>query len=107
MKIIGKTDKGFIVEATEDELARCAGLRWSGGSFDQACGIADGYGRDKKIRIGCVIDVTAATEYVYKIKEHEKACRDSARILRTLADMVDGALPTTIIDPPAAPAAAT
>lgn len=105
MKIIAQTSTGYLVDATMDEIAQCAGFS---STYD------DGWkdvlrksgwpGYDKQfLRIGTEIKVSAAHDFHSRIAQHQDKARSSAGLLRGLADMLDGVMPDVVI-PPAAPA---
>lgn len=98
MKIIASTSAGYLVEMTEDEIAKAAGFSgsWDGG-WQKAIGDHRGP------PIGTTVDVNAAHAFHSRISQHQKEARSSAGILRALADMMDGAMPDVIV--PAASAA--
>jgi len=85
MKIIGTTYNGCLAEVSADELT-----------------ILIGYSV-RHIEIGTVFNILPAIAYLRKLHDQEKKCRDSAAFLRGMADMLDAALPTTIIPPEAQP----
>lgn len=100
MKVIGKTQNGFLVEASEDELAKCAGFETT---WHMPI-IKDRHPRTW--HLGDEIKVTETHTYLGKLRANERQVKDSAQFLRAMADMVAGALPSTIVpaEPPAAPA---
>lgn len=99
MKIIGKTAKGYLVEADPTELALCAGYS----SFYAASVRGSGFTRDHNgrelVALGAQIKVDATFRYLEKLRENEAKCKSSAAFLRGMADMIDAAMPTTIIPP--------
>jgi len=72
MKIIGTTDKGFIVEATGNELCNVAGAYWTG---DPSA---------PKLGVGVEVDVSAAYNKLYALQDSD-AIRQSVERLRALA----------------------
>lgn len=87
MKIIGTTKDGFLVEMTKDEAARAAG-------FYSSC--SDEW-RKMGVVVGSEIKFTAALDYHTRVRQHQGEAQKSARTLRALADMIDGALPDVVI----------
>lgn len=101
MKVIGKTDRGYLVEATTEELTVCAGYR----KAEDLPGWSYNSSRENswqgKLPIGTTIDVTAAHTYLQKLREAESPVKAAAKFMRELAGMVEGCLPTTIVLPDA------
>ncbi|WP_336801661.1 hypothetical protein [Kaistia sp. MMO-174] len=100
MKVIAKTGFGYLVEMTEDEIAKAAGYPYADGDFKKASG-RESYSRDT-LQIGTEIKVAAAYGFHSRIAEHQDAARKSAGTLRALADLLDGSMPDVVI-PPAQP----
>lgn len=100
MKVIAKTNTGYLVEATADELAQAAGYRHFAAAVHRAPGFIYNDYHVSQIPIGTVVHVDKAQSYLEALHSQEKKCRDSAAFLRGMADMLDAALPTTIIPPP-------
>lgn len=94
MKIIGKTDRGFIVEADADELAQAAGYR-SAWSWAHGLNVK----QEQILTIGTVIQTTVAVQWLEKLREKEKGVRGAAAFMRQLADHVEAGLPSTIVPP--------
>ena len=92
MKIVGKTDNGFLVQISETEI-----------------GIVAGFGRyprydDKRkeefislLRTNVEIPVVVGLEYITKVSDRIKSARKAADELRELADMLDSAVPELFI----------
>lgn len=99
MKIIGRTAHGYIVEASDIELANAAGY--------DACPQAPGWMPDPGshwrgvFKIGTEFKPRETHTYLGKLRENEDKVRQSETLLRALADMLHTALPTTIIPPEA------
>lgn len=98
MKVIARTANGYLVEATADELANAAG-------YNSAYGAPGAIRRDGQYSyeyafpIGTEIKPAATHVYLQKLREHEEKCKSSAAFLRGMADMLDAAMPTTIVPP--------
>lgn len=93
MKVIAKVnDDRFIVEATADELAQCAG-------YHGAYYIDLWRGQNRGPRIGEQIMVTKTHRYLGDLRGKEEEVRKAETLLRALADMLHSALPTTIVPP--------
>lgn len=99
MKIIGRTNHGYIVEATDVELANAAG-------FNEPFQ-APGFERDNGsyhrgwFKVGTEFHPIETHQYLTKLRDQEAKVRQSETHLRALADMLHAALPTTIIPPTA------
>lgn len=95
MKIIASAGRErFVVEMSADEIIKAAGYS---SSFDEAWMKANA-GRD--IKVGTEIKVDAAYHFHARVSAHHTEAEKSARTLRALADMIDGALPDVVIPPP-------
>lgn len=77
MKVIAKTDKGYILEATEREVANYAGYYYER---------SHGY---RQPRIGCEIVVSPMYSQLEKLKETEKSLISCQSTLRGLADLLE------------------
>jgi hypothetical protein len=88
MKVIGTTVNGFILEATNDEVANLIGFHSS---------YSDGFPR--KIESGTVINVSPMYRHLYALSAAERSLADMASKLRTAADLV-GTLPDPLTPAP-------
>lgn len=97
MKIIGITRNGYIVEATDTELANSAGYNvpsevpgWESerGSYHRGT-----------FAVGTEFNPSLTHRYLSKLRADEDKVRQSETLLRALADMLRQALPTTMIPP--------
>ncbi len=96
MKIIGKTSRGYLVEASDYELLRCSGH----GSFRDVPGWRQtGSYNDGTFQIGTEIKVTDTHDYLAKLRDNEASIRGGSKLLRAMADVIDAGLPTTIVPP--------
>lgn len=97
MKVIARTGSGYLVETTADELAQAAGYR----AAFYADGRLPGFNLDhyQLLPIGTVVLPAKAQAYLEALRNQEKKCKDSAAFLRGMADMLDAAMPTTIVPP--------
>jgi spore maturation protein SpmA len=105
MKIIGKTENGYIVEATDDELAHAAGYHAGYAAPGWDANLGGRWGRGA-FPIGTKLKVTDAHRYMQELRNGEDKARDSAAQLKALATMISAALPTTVIPPKTGEAAA-
>lgn len=104
MKIIGRSERGAIVEMDDDELARAAGYYSANAAREkhpEAIRKTDSY--DYQFRIGTTIPVSEMYQTLTKLHEQEARLKDAAGMLRTMADMMTSALPETLIAPPSPP----
>lgn len=92
MKIIGKTDNGYLVEAEEHEIAVAAG-------FSNAYDSAWPFREHRTIPSGTKIDVVAARDWHSRIQNDIASVRKSADIMRGLAEMISGSLPDIVVAP--------
>ncbi|MEN5275817.1 hypothetical protein ABE527_02595 [Brucella sp. TWI432] len=94
MKVVASTNDGFLVEMTDDEIAKAAGY---GSTYADAWEKANGNSR--KPLVGAVFDVRAAYDYHVRVKDNAEKCRSSAGLLRGLADMLETGMPEVITLP--------
>jgi len=86
MKIIAKTECGYLVEATDIELLNAAGHEhWEA---DKLLG---------RHPIGRTIVVTATHNYLKTLRGKEETLRAAAEQFRAMATFMEQSLPTTII----------
>lgn len=100
MKIVADIKDGHLVEMTTDEIARCAGFQsaWSWKRQVER-DPASPFVKGEEFRLGTVIDFRANYTYLDKLRENENQVRGQAKLLRAMADMLDSAMPTTMIPP--------
>jgi hypothetical protein len=103
MKIVGisqdesySSTRRYLVECTEDELMKAAGHAYPSELRSVERKLFDDRGH---LRIGVVLKVGAAFDYLRKLRENDQSCRGAAKMLVAMADMIDGAMPTTIVPP--------
>lgn len=89
MKIIGKTPKGYIVEASESDVANLCGYYFAG---------ASGY---KRPEIGDTINVDAMYTQLYKSKSYEEDLLKASSSLRAIADSLLPIVPIVNLSVPA------
>jgi hypothetical protein len=100
VKIVGTTDGGYLVEASEHELALVAGYKGHGTPAWRERWGGQSYGSGPvKIPSGSTIDVKAIHSFLRDVEEKEQTARGAAETLRALASLIAGAMPTTIILP--------
>ncbi|QQC25801.1 hypothetical protein I6H96_02755 [Brucella anthropi] len=98
MKIAARIDKGtYLVEMTTIEVARAAGFTddWDS-EFNKAAGQ---YVRENGLRIGTQIEVNAAYTFHRRISENSEKAKNSANVLRALAEMLESGLPHVVLPP--------
>lgn len=99
MKIIGNTDKGYLVMASEDELAIATGHTntYSPGwkALKRDIGVSD----TARLPIGTTVSVQAVFRYNASIAAHAEKARESSSTLRALADLIDRTAPDAMIPP--------
>jgi hypothetical protein len=97
MKIIGQSRDGYLIDATEQELALCAGyLGHADADWKKVRPSLGGSWDSQPLSIGAQI-LPVVTPYMNRLRENEAKAKASAEMLRTLADMITSHLPTTII----------
>lgn len=101
MKILGRTANGYLLEATERELANASGYsHYELGIWKRATA-SNRIGLDNRadLCIGTELDVGPALDFLTKLRDHEKRARDAAGVLKHMAEMIEGGLPTTVVAP--------
>lgn len=105
MKVIGKTDTGYLVEANLAELVHLSGESWvQKAGFVKQQAARSGYGYDADIPIGTVIEVSPRFKRLEELEAARDRVLSSVSSLRGLADLLDKAIPPGL-DIPAAPEA--
>jgi hypothetical protein len=104
MKVVGRTDEGYLVQISESEIGICLGLGPypNYGDTTLAWQRATGLAENQYIKTGTVIDVRAAHAYLETLRDNQTKARGCADVLRQLADMITSGLPKVVI-PPAEP----
>lgn len=99
MKILGKTDKGFILQATEDEVARLTGCSYMGCDDWKKDAQRDGITleRNGHPAVGAEIPVNAWWDRVSAIAEREKNLAKLGENLKSLGDLISNAWPAVTI----------
>lgn len=104
MKIIGKTAKNFLIEATHEELLRAAGcsdmeefVKQNGDAYVDK---KSAHHWDWTFQIGATLDIVSTYKWVQKLREQEKQILASADILGNLAEMLRQGIPSAIVPPP-------
>ena len=82
MKIIAKTDSGYLISATKESIANLMGYYSS---------YSDGFNRD--LKIGDTIKISQMFTHLYTMKSLEKELAKVAVQLHAAADFVEKALP--------------
>lgn len=98
MKIIGRQGGKYILTATDTEIAHACGYKAANEmpSWEFQRG---GRPWEGTLSDSFMYMPSAAQNYLAELREHEEKTRSSAAFLRGMADMIDGALPTTVIPP--------
>jgi len=102
MKVIAKTDAGYLVEATLGELAQVAGSpRIDKVDFVKETVASSGYGRDWTIPIGSTVNVSERFKTLQAMEESRDRVLGSAAALRGMAELIDKSIPEGLTLPPA------
>ncbi|RRY08867.1 hypothetical protein [Brucella anthropi] len=98
MKIAAKIDKEkYLVEMTSDEIARAAGFD---NDWDREFAKAVGqHVRENGLLVGTKLDVGAAYTFHRRISENSEKAKNSANVLRALAEMLESGLPNVVLPP--------
>lgn len=99
MKVVGRTDTGYLVQITETEIGIIMGYgRYPEyGNRKDEFRKATGRERDNVIPTNTEIQVVAGLDYINKIFDRLKTAKKTAGELRELADMLENPLPPTIM----------
>lgn len=95
MRIIGKSSGGYLVEMSEDEVCVAAGHSSIYSSPWNRAGIP----------LGTTIDFVAGTAKLKALAAADEKRKQSASVLRALADLIDQIEPTKIEEPKPEPPA--
>lgn len=90
MRIIGKTEKGFLLEATEDEVANLLGYY---GSYSLPK--REYYHSCEKLRIGDEVNIAAMFKHLYGLASESREIVMTVAKLRAAADLI-GTLPNPL-----------
>jgi hypothetical protein len=94
MKIIGKSDGGFILDATETEIAQIMGFSCNYESgYHNAVKAMSSPSRDDRLFIGAVIPVSGWWKRVESIRQHNRDLQKTADTMRGLADLIADSWP--------------
>ena len=96
MKIIGSTVGGFIVQMTEDEIAKAAGYSSTYDNEWRKAKRSDHAPPD----VGLELNVRAAYDFHSRVLSHEREARSCASMMRGLAEMLENAVPSVVIPAP-------
>lgn len=83
MKIIGKTNLGFIVEARDAEVLHLLGRDWH-------------QGRDLRLDVGSEIQVAEMFDRLDALRRVEDKLKDASKTLHALGDLLDAQLPSVV-----------
>ena len=102
MKIVGKTDTGYLAQITEVEIGVITGFgkypQYGDDTQKRAFGAATGriYPGLDIIPTNTEIQVVKGLEYIEAVKERVVTAQKTAKALRELADMLDNPLPVVL-----------
>lgn len=99
MKIIGRSKTGVLVEMSDDEVAVCAGYGHTYDHFHDQPHLFKDRNSHGGYLVGVEMDVRAAFGWISRLKTTERQARDCAGIMRHMADMITGALPSAFLEP--------
>ena len=104
MRVVGKTDKGYLCQITVDEMGMIMGFGKypSYGSeekkqaFRKALGKSD---RMEEIPTNTDIQIHVGMDYIESVRSRIKTAKSAATALRELAEMLESPAPTVILPP--------
>lgn len=100
MKIIGKTENGYLVETTENEIAQAFGFDWSSDrDFIEATRRARSNNAGNSLMIGAEIQIGEAHRYLAQLRDKELAVRTAGKTLRELSELMLAGVPTAVAPP--------
>lgn len=100
MKVIGYGVESVLLEATPDEVAKVLGFAWfNHPACDTALRVAGALTPDgRNLKIGATIPVNDIFKRLSDLRSKEDEAKKAAASLRALADLMDGNLPTVVVD---------
>lgn len=98
MKVIGTAEGGFLVSATERELANICGYAYEG-SAPWKNSSANRHG-DGRLQPGTVIPVEALFNRLGALRDGERKLKEGAAHLRALATLMETQTPDALIPEP-------
>lgn len=102
MKVIAKTDAGYLVEATLGELVNVAGSeRLDQVGFVKERTGSTGYGRDWHIPIGSTVNVSERFKVLDAMEKSRDRVLGSVAALRGMAELIEKSIPEGLTLPPA------
>ena len=98
MKIVGRTDNGYIAQVSETELGIIMGYGRYAEYGKRKDEFKNNLNKDCNgtIKTNTEIRVVSGLDYLQTIREKIKTAQKTAKELRELADMLDNPIPTTI-----------
>lgn len=101
MKIVAKTEKGYLVETDEREIAMALGYGWeSDGGFIEATKVArENNSHNPKLKIGGEIQIRPVHQYLTQLQDKELSIKSAARTLRELSELMLAGIPTAVVPP--------
>lgn len=100
MKVIAKTDGGYLVEATLGELVQVAGESYVN-KADFTTEVPSGYGKKWTIPIGSTVNVSERFQILDALEKSRDRVLGSAAALRGMAELIDKSIPEGLTLPPA------
>lgn len=98
MKIVGRTDDGYMVTVTERELANIAGF-FSESDTEWKIRTENMRNRTGHLSTGTTLPVGENYSYLRNLRIKETEARTGATVLRKLAEMIEHGLPSVLIPP--------
>jgi hypothetical protein len=95
MKILAKTDHGYLVEANFTELCNVAGKPYDdAGTLGSVS--TDRYYRHREFPIGTQFEVSPVYKHIENLRAKASEAQKSSRIIRALCDAIDNEVPGTV-----------
>lgn len=95
MKIIGRTSKGYLIEATETEISHVAGFRHTrDDEWRRFLKLSGGLRQNGGVVEGTEIPVSDLWNRLGKFRESEESLKRHAQTLHAMAEMLEAALPS-------------
>jgi hypothetical protein len=83
MRIIGKTEEGYILDASTNEIANLIGYYSDYDMRDS----------NKKLAVGDIIQISAMYKQLHNLKNNEPKLKETVKMLRGLADSLEPTCP--------------
>lgn len=102
MKVIGRTENGVILSATNDEVARICGFPYPAAAPADLITAkpTERYCASQRVfRVGVTVEVSPMWDWMTKARESFKKLIQGAAMLRGVADILENTPPLALVEP--------